>query len=156
FTNENRIYQQLSLTHRYPGATLLLRLRNEQRFFNTVENGESLNDDYLEHRVRMLLSVSVPIKKGGNTSVMLADEIHLNFGKDIVFNTFNQNRLTLGIRHKLNSQWSFDTGYMMVFQQSAAGFIYTINHTFRLFFYGNFDFRKDKSKQLELLRQADE
>ena len=156
YTNENRIYQQASLTHRYPGSSLFLRIRNEQRFFNTVESGESLDDEYFVNRVRLLMSVNVPFRKGGKTSLMIADEVHLNFGKTIVYNTFNQNRFTIGINYKISDTWRFDTGYMMVYQQTSAGNVYNLNHTFRLFFYGNFDFRKDKSRKLELLRQADE
>lgn len=156
YTNENRIYQQVSLTHRYPGSSLFLRVRNEQRFFNTVENGESLDNNYMVNRVRLLMSFSVPFKKGGRASLMIADEVHMNFGKSIVYNTFNQNRLTVGISSRLSKNWRFDTGYMMVYQQTAAGNVYNLNHTFRLFFYGNFDFRKDKSRKLETLRQADE
>jgi hypothetical protein len=135
---------------------MFLRIRNEQRFFNTIESGESLDDNYVVNRVRLLMSVNVPFKKGGRTSFMIADEVHLNFGKTIVYNTFNQNRFTIGINHKISAKWRFDTGYMMVYQQTAAGNVYNLNHTFRLFFYGNFDFRKDKSRKLELLRQADE
>lgn len=156
YTNENRIYQQLALSERFPGANLFLRVRNEQRFFNTIQNGESLNDNYFINRVRLLMSVSVPFHKGSRTRWFIADEVHLNFGQYVVFNTFNQNRLTIGITYKINEKWRFDTGYMMVFQQLSTGYQYNLNHTFRLFFYGNFDFRKDKSQKLELLRQADE
>lgn len=156
YTNENRIYQQFSLTHRYPGMNTLFRLRSEQRIFNTVVNGESLNNSYITQRFRMLLSLGIPLHPGSRTQLMLADEILMNFGKKVVFNTFDQNRLTLGIKYKLSDQWSLDTGYMMVFQQQATGYDYNLNHTFRLFFYGNLDFRKDKSKDLDYIRHAEE
>jgi hypothetical protein len=74
---------------------------------------------------------------------MLADEVLINFGKPIVFNTFDQNRLTLGVKKRINKNWSFDFGYMMVYQQQSNGYTYNLNHTLRLFFYGIFDFRKD-------------
>jgi len=156
YLNENRIYQQVSFSHRYPGVNTLFRLRNEQRIFNTRVNGESLNNHYWIHRVRMLLSASIPFRKGGRTQFLIADEMHLNFGKRVVYNTFNQNRLTVGIKHRLSKQWSFDTGYMMVYQQRSSGFAYDLNHTFRLFFYGTFDFRKNKSTQLDYVRHAEE
>ncbi|WKN41144.1 DUF2490 domain-containing protein [Tunicatimonas pelagia] len=156
YLNENRIYQQVSFSHRYPGVNTLFRVRNEQRIFNTRVNGESLNDHYIIHRVRMLLSASIPFREGGRTQFLLADEMHLNFGKKVVFNTFNQNRLTVGIKYRMSPQWSLDTGYMMVFQQRNSGFEYNLNHTFRLFFYGTFDFRKDKSKKLDYVRHSEE
>lgn len=156
YINENRIYQQVSFSHRYPGINTLFRMRNEQRIFNTYTNDKSLSDHYLIHRIRMLLSASIPFSKGSRAQWLIADEMHLNFGKRVVYNTFNQNRLTLGIKYRLSPQWSFDTGYMMVYQQRSNGFAYDLNHTFRLFFYGTFDFRKDKSTQLDYVRHAEE
>jgi hypothetical protein len=156
FQNENRIYQQFSISQRFEKLNALFRLRTEQRFFNNVVDGTSLNDDFFVNRVRFLVSVGIPFKEGGKTQFMLADEIHLNFGEEVVFNTFNQNRLTVGIKHKINNHWSFDTGYMMVYQQLAAGNVYNLNHTLRLFFYGSFDFRKDKKEPFDPVRHGEE
>lgn len=156
FQNENRIYQQFSISQRYEKLNALFRLRTEQRFFNNIVDGTTLNDDFTVHRVRFLASVGFPLKQGGNTQFILADEIHLNFGKNVIYNTFNQNRLTAGIKHKINDHWSFDCGYMMVYQQLAAGNVYNLNHTFRLFFYGSFDFRKDKKQPFDDVRHGEE
>jgi hypothetical protein len=149
FLNENRIYQEFILADTFPSFSGLFRIRTEQRFFNNVEDGTSLNDDYFINRIRFLLSVGIPFKKGGNTSFLVANEILLNFGKQVVFNTFGQNRFTVGIKQKLNQTWSFDFGYMMVYQQLPSGINYNLNHTIRLFFYGNFDLRKNKEEQLK-------
>ncbi|MEM6844262.1 MAG: DUF2490 domain-containing protein [Bacteroidota bacterium] len=156
YLNENRTYQQISFSQRYPRLNTLFRVRNEQRIFNTVVNGTSQSDHYLIHRFRMLLSAGIPLTADGRTQFLIADEIHLNFGERVVFNTFEQNRLTVGFKHKISSQWTVDTGYMMVYQQRPTGLDYNLNHTFRLFFYGNFDFRKDKSKELDYVRHAEE
>lgn len=156
YQNENRTYQQFGIFEKFPKLNAFFRLRLEQRFFNTVVDGKSLNDDFMNHRLRFLISVGFPFKEGGKTEFMLADEIHLNFGKEVVYNTFNQNRLTVGIKHKLSDQWKFDLGYMMVYQQSAIGDVYDLNHTLRLFFYGNFDLRKDKSSKIDEIRHGDE
>jgi hypothetical protein len=156
FQNENRIYQQFSISQRYEKLNALFRLRLEQRFFNNIQNGESLNDDFLVHRVRFLIGVGFPFKKDGPTEFILADEIHLNFGKNVIFNTFNQNRLTVGIKHKINEHWKFDCGYMMVYQQLAVGNVYNLNHTLRLFFYGSFDFRKNKTEPFNEVRHGEE
>jgi hypothetical protein len=149
FLNENRIYQEFILADTFPSFSGLFRIRTEQRFFNNVEDGTSLKDDYFVNRIRFLLSVSIPFKKGGKTSFLVANEILLNFGKQVVFNTFDQNRFTVGIKQKLNKTWSFDFGYMMVYQQLPSGINYNLNHTIRLFFYSNFDLRKNKVEQLK-------
>lgn len=67
--------------------------------------------------------------------LVLADELLVQFGKDVVFNTFDQNRIFIGIKQKINNSLSFDTGYMSVFQQKSNGINYIQSNTFRLFFY---------------------
>jgi len=156
YRNENRIYQQFSVSQKFPKLNTLFRIRTEQRFFNDVLEGESLDNNFFVHRLRLLISLGVPLKEGGKTQFMFADEIHLNFGKEVVYNTFNQNRLTVGIKHQLSDNWKFDCGYMMVYQQLASGINYNLYHTFRLFFYGSFDFRKNKSKQFNDFTHGEE
>ncbi len=148
YLNENRIYQEFILADTYPTFSGLFRIRTEQRFFNNVEDGVSLQDDFYINRIRFLFSVSIPFKRGGKTSFLVANEILLNFGKEVVYNTFDQNRFTVGIKQKLSKTWSFDFGYMLVYQQLANGLDYNLNNTIRLFFYGNFDLRKNKEEQI--------
>jgi hypothetical protein len=44
----------------------------------------------------------------------------------------------------------------MVYQQLAAGNVYNLNHTLRLFFYGSFDFRKNKNLPFNEVRHGEE
>ncbi len=148
YQNENRIYQEFILADTYPTFSGLFRIRTEQRFFNNVEDGVSLQDNFFINRIRFLFSISIPFKQGSKTSFLVANEIHLNFGKEVVFNTFDQNRFTVGIKQKLSRTWSFDFGYMMVYQQLPSGIDYNLNHTIRLFFYSKFDLRKNKEEQI--------
>ncbi|WP_297704223.1 DUF2490 domain-containing protein [uncultured Eudoraea sp.] len=148
YLNENRIYQEFILADTWSTFSGLFRIRTEQRFFNNVEEGQSLQDDFFINRIRFLLSITIPFKKDGKTSFLVANEVHLNFGKEVVFNTFDQNRFTVGIKQKLSKTWSFDFGYMMVYQQLPSGIDYNLNHTIRLFFYSNFDLRKNKEEQI--------
>jgi len=156
FLNENRIYQQYSIAHAFPKINFLFRVRNEQRFFNNVVNRESVGDTYMVNRFRLLLSLGVPFSENSATQLIIADEIHLNFGESIVYNTFNQNRFTIGIKHRISEMWSVDFGYMMVYQQFPSGVDYNLNHTLRLFFYGRFDLRRDASKKLEYIQHGEE
>ena len=68
-------------------------------------------------------------------SLVLSDELLVQFGQDIVYNTFDQNRFFIGIKQSINPKLSFDFGYMNVYQQKANGYQYDMNHTLRLFFY---------------------
>jgi hypothetical protein len=75
-------------------------------------------------------------------SLALADELCIQFGKEVIYNTFEQNRVFIGVKQKVTPKLHFDVGYMLVKQQKASGYQYDINNTFRWFFYYTPDFRK--------------
>lgn len=95
------------------------------------------------------MSFTVPVSGNPKVpSVVLADDIAVQFGPKVVYNTFDQNRVFLGLRQTLGRSWSFDLGYMLVYQQRASGYQYDLNHTLRWFFYFTPDLRKRKSPHL--------
>ena len=75
----------------------------------------------------------------------VANEVLIQFGRSVVYNTFDQVRLFGGIRQNIGRGWSYDCGYMLVFQQNAGGLSYNRNHTIRLFFYYTMDTRREKA-----------
>jgi hypothetical protein len=79
-------------------------------------------------------------------SLVLSDEVLLQFGSGIVLNTFDQNRLFAGLKKSLSRSWSFDLGYMLVYQQKPSGFQYDLNHTVRWFFCLSPDLRPVSSR----------
>lgn len=143
YTNENRLYQQVQYSGKLNKTGLLLRIRNEQRWQQKIKNGEKLNETRFTNRVRYLTSVNFKIFKNPKLPrLMIADEILVHFGKEVILNTFDQNRLTVGIQQKISKTVSFDLGYMMVYQQKYTGYQYDLNNTLRLFFYWTPDFSK--------------
>ncbi len=143
FTNENRIYEQLQYSGKLNKMGLLLRVRNEQRWQEKLKNGVKVNDRRFTNRVRYLTSVNFQVFKDAKLPrLMLADEILIHFGKEVVYNTFDQNRLTIGIQQKLTKTLSFDLAYMLVYQQKYSGYQFDQNNTLRLFFYWTPDFSK--------------
>lgn len=153
FTDENRIYQEILFKNQIQSTSTLFRIRTEQRWRETLDNNTQPTAEFLfNHRFRVLFSASIPFTKGDKPwNFMLADEVLINFGEPIVYNTFDQNRLTLGVKKRINKNWSFDFGYMMVYQQQSNGYTYNLNHTLRLFFYGIFDFRKNVDPDSKLM-----
>jgi hypothetical protein len=138
WANEHRIYEQFVFGSGNSKTQITQRLRNEQRWIQKIENDQRTGDTKFVNRVRYLLSANFHIfKKPELPTLVVADEILLNFGKDIVYNTMDQNRLFIGIKQNLNHHLSFDFGYMNVYQQRSSGYQYDMNHTIRLFFYYN-------------------
>jgi hypothetical protein len=138
FSDENRIYQQVQLNTKAGKVNILQRIRNEQRWQEKITNDEPAGENRFTDRVRYLISFNIPVfKKKMAPQLVLSDEILIHFGKEVVYNTFDQNRLFIGIKQAINPKLSFDFGYMNVYQQKYSGCQYDMNHTLRLFFYLN-------------------
>ena len=142
---EKRVYQQIQISTKVGKIGLLNRLRNEQRWQEKIVNDKFTNQYKFTDRVRYLLSMTIPVFKNPHyPSLVLSDELAIQFGKEVVYNTFDQNRLFIGIKQPVCKALSFDLGYMLLYQQKATGYQYDKNHTFRWFFYYTPDFRQKK------------
>ena len=147
WTNEDRIYQQLQYVTALGRARIVHRLRNEQRWQQTGVDDAGTGGRSFSDRVRYMASVTIPLSRTPAVpSLVLSDEVALQFGPDVVLNTFDQNRLFAGVKQRLSRDWSFDLGYMLVYQQKASGYQYDLNHTLRHFFYLTPDLRRTKGE----------
>ncbi|OYU96897.1 MAG: hypothetical protein CFE21_01015 [Bacteroidetes bacterium B1(2017)] len=139
FGNENRLYQQVTLSDKFMGSNLSLRFRNEQRLTELIVADKKTGTYRFVNRARLLVNFLIPLSSNPmKPELLVANEVMLNLGKDVTYNTFDQNRTILGIRQKINTNWSYDLAYMLIYQQKQNGLSYDLNHTLRLFFYGNF------------------
>jgi hypothetical protein len=136
---ENRLYQQWS-TAAHPGQwSILQRIRAEQRWREQVVNDQVTGTQF-SFRLRYLASFEFRAFENPRLpSFVISDELLVQFGPSIVYNTFDQNRFFLGIRLHVSERLNFDTGYMNVFQQRSSGYQYDMGHVFRLFFYYHLD-----------------
>lgn len=141
YSNENRIYQQMQWVSKKGTATIVNRIRNEQRWQQKIAADTLTGTNKFTDRVRYLFSLTVPVFKNPKLpALVLSDELCMQMGKEVVYNTFDQNRVFLGIKQKISKDLQFDMGYMLLDQQKASGYQYDQNHTFRLFFYFTPDF----------------
>ncbi len=96
-------------------------------------------------RLRYNISFSMPLKGKelvANTPfVVLSNEVFFNFGKNAIYNTFDQNRLTVGLGYQVNAKVNVQLGYLNVFQQEVSGSNYVTSHSIRAFLFHNIDFR---------------
>ena len=150
FADENRIYQQAQLNAKVANVSILQRLRNEQRWQEKIVADKPSGDWRFTNRIRYLMSFTFRISDNESwPSMVLSDEILLQFGEEAVYNTFDQNRLFIGIKKTINPKWSYDFGYMNLYQQKYSGYQYDMNHTIRLFFYLNTSIRKKAPSTIE-------
>jgi hypothetical protein len=136
FTHEHRFDQQFAVTHQLGKLSLLNRFRADARWRSVIENNQRTSRYYFTERIRVLNSLAIPLSpKPFVPALTITNEILVQFGKQVVYNTLDQFRFFVGIRQSLGQGWSFDAGYMAIYQQTAAGNVYNFNHTPRLLFY---------------------
>ncbi|MBI3519226.1 MAG: DUF2490 domain-containing protein [Bacteroidetes bacterium] len=146
---EHRPWQQLLLKQEYHNVQTIQFLRLEERYNQEVINDEATNNYIYTNRLRYNYMVLIPFSKNGISLKklfgVLNDEVFVNFGKNITYNTFDQNRFFCGIGYQIGKNSSVHLGYMNIYQQLSAGYKYSESHCIRLFVYHNIDFRKEKS-----------
>ena len=145
FAVENRVYEQAQIVQKTKHFVFLNRLRNEQRWQEKIAADTFTGNYKFTDRIRYLINVNaILFKNRYYPSLVVADELCVQFGKEVVYNTFDQNRMFFGLKQNISKPLSFDIGYMWVYQQLPKGYQYGSYHTFRLFFYYSPDFRKKK------------
>jgi hypothetical protein len=147
---EHRPWQQIQWHTKYNKLRMMQYLRLEERYRRKLGNDHELGEGYnFNYRMRYNMFLSAPLHKEANSprslSVIVNDEVHLNFGKEIVNNYFDQNRFFAGFAYYLNAHDNIQFGYMNVFQQLPAGNKYRNMHILRLFYIQNIDLRKSKN-----------
>ena len=147
---EHRPWQQLQWHTRYPKLRLMQWFRLEERWRRKVLNDDELAEGYnFNFRVRYNILSQFPLNKKrfqpGTLSLVLSNEVFVNFGKQIVNNYFDQNRFFIGFHYYVNKHDQLQFGYMNVFQQLASGNQYKSINAARLFYFHNLDLRKKKS-----------
>lgn len=144
---EHRPWQQIFWVTPGKSSRLVQYIRLEERYRRKIAGSNELADGYnFNFRARYSLLFMAPLSKKAfepNTlSLALNDEIHVNFGKQIVNNYFDQNRFFAGFAYHVNKADNLQFGYMNLFQQLAAGNRYRSIHAIRVYYYHSLDLRK--------------
>ncbi len=143
---EHRPWQQIQWHTKYGKQRMMQWIRLEERYRHKILNNDALADGYsFNFKLRYNLWYEVPLsKKGivpGALSFIVNDEVHINFGKQIVNNYFDQNRFFTGLKLQTGKSTNLQFGYLNVFQQLAAGNQYKNINGVRLFYFQNIDLR---------------
>jgi hypothetical protein len=129
--------------------TMTQRVRYDARFKQRVKDGEVTEGYGFNHRVRFLFSLrrnlGPSVENRAQPYVVASNEVLLNFGKEITYNTFDQNRLSISFGLQKN-QTQYQVGFMNRFVQTGPS-RYTLNYTFVVWVIQKFDLRKIFQKQ---------
>ena len=146
---EHRPWQQVQWHTKYGKKRMMQWFRLEERYRRKILNDSTLADgNTFNFRIRYNFWYDIPLSKKGivpkSFSFVVNNEVHINFGKQIVNNYFDQNRFFLGLKYQVNEHSNLQVGYMNLFQQLGAGNRYRNINTIRLFYFQNLDLRKNK------------
>lgn len=122
-------------------------VRVEERFRNKTINGNQLSNEFdfnLRFRYNVFIEKPLTIKKRekGALSLSITEEMYLNYGKNIIYNTFDQNRVFGGFVYYFNTSNFLQFGYTNVIQHLPSKDRYKGIDAIKLTFFNNLDLRK--------------
>ncbi|SHG51653.1 Protein of unknown function [Flavobacterium fluvii] len=123
WTPEYRGQQDISWRQEYNSITLNHRFQVEERFFRNI-NDEGLQPGTTfnwRFRYRLQGEYSCWKKENQYLKAIVYDELMVNAGKNVVNNTFDQNRIYAGLQYGVNKNIALELGYLKSFQQRLSG-----------------------------------
>jgi hypothetical protein len=133
-TPEYRGQQDITWKLNRNKVTFMQRFQLEERFIHNANKVELLPGTTFSWRFRYRLQADYTFwkKEKQLLKAVVSDEIMFNFGKKIIKNTFDQNRIYAAIHYGLNSNLAFEIGYLNSFQRRASGIDYFNRDIIRL------------------------
>ncbi|HUH72937.1 MAG TPA: DUF2490 domain-containing protein [Chitinophagales bacterium] len=122
---ELRPQLELNYSQKLKRLTFQHRYRFEARYFhNIATDKKSLADGYTfkNFRFRYQLSASIPLvtfKENQKLQLKVGDELHINLGKKVIDNYFDQNRLFASLVVDVVPSLGLELGYLYWYQHSA-------------------------------------
>lgn len=131
---EYRGQQDVTYKFNLKKITLNQRLQVEERFIHHASKTGLIDGTTFSWRFRYRLQAEYPFweKEKQYLKAIVYDEIMLNAGKSIIYNTFDQNRIYAAVQYGINKNISVELGYLKSFQQRPSGVDYFNRDIIRL------------------------
>lgn len=145
---EHRIWQQLLTQQDLGKVKLAHRYRLEQRMIGNASTGQ-FEDGRYENRMRYMAKATINITNGEHPIfAAFYDEVFINFGKEVGYNLFDQNRLYGAVGYTFSPTLKIELGYLCQVVQlrmlDATSLKNRIenNHTLQIGLFSNLALRK--------------
>lgn len=135
---EFRPYQELTLSQEYKNIEIGHRVRVEQRYFKTINQENDQNKSSFNFRFTYRFLLKIPVMKLSESNpdkillLNIGNEIFINAGNRIVYNTFDQNRIILGSVIEFNDTLAMSLRYYHQFKFLNSPSTYEQNYIFVL------------------------
>ncbi len=127
--NEQRFGLAYVYTHKLDSYQLGFKTLNEYRLFDSNPNDGDLN--YIPFRMRWRNEISCRVALSEKWGLFLAEELHLNWAANQKYQVFDQNRISLGFRYKINSDLFTELDYIHWYQKNRSGTEFYNRHILR-------------------------
>lgn len=153
---EHRIWQQALVSNPVGRVKMSHRYRLEQRMIGNATTGEFQNGRY-ENRFRYMFRANILLSgqtlEPGEFYIGLYDEIFVNFGNDVAYNLFDQNRAYAALGYSIGKIGRVEVGYLYQLVQqrkllTTADPVQNIienNHTLQIALISDINWFKDKN-----------
>jgi hypothetical protein len=157
---EHRPWQQILWQNRMPSLRFTQSIRLEERFRQKLISNTQVDHGFdFNYRLRYNLVMNFALSKKPfapkTFSYTLSDDVHFNFGKRVVYNSFDQNRVFAALQYHTDAQNFLQLGYLYIYQQTGTN-RYRYNHAARITFMHILDLRKKKQDNHESFGAADD
>ena len=149
---EYRPYQEVALAEEFNhNLSIQHRFRIEERFFKNVVDGHVQPGNLFNFRFRYQVIMNCMILKLSAANpkralwLNIGDEIFINGGKEIAYNTFDQNRFLVGPALSINGNLNIGIIYNYQFAATMLPGHYVHTDVFWLTIKQNFDIGKHKN-----------
>lgn len=147
---EHRLFQQALVRQRIGRIQTGHRYRLEQRLLGETQReadgSVNVNRYRYENRFRYMFRANVPLRgrtiEKGDWYVGLYNEFFVNFGCNVGYNIFDQNRAYAALGYKLGEIGNLEVGYMQQTSLQRSGRVLEYNHTFQVAVYSNLPFKR--------------
>jgi hypothetical protein len=143
---EYRGQQDITWKQDFGNFTLNQRFQIEERFFHNANKEGLLSGTtyFWRFRYRLQWEYSCWKKENQYLKAIVHDELMINGGKNIVKNTFDQNRIYAALQYGVNKNIALELGYLKSFQQRASGVDYFDRDIIRFSFFHKINLYKKK------------
>lgn len=134
---EYRVQQDITWKQSFNKIILNQRFQIEERFFQNFdrEGVKSGSAFFWRFRYRIQGDYNFWKNEKQYLKAIVYDELMINAGKEIIYNTFDQNRIYAGLQYGFNSFSALEIGYLNSFQQRVTGVSYFDRNIIRFTFY---------------------
>ena len=143
---EYRGQQDITWKQDFGNFTLNQRFQIEERYIRNANKEGLLSGTtyFWRFRYRLQGEYSCWKKENQYLKAIVHDELMINSGKNVVKNTFDQNRIYAALQYGVNKNIALELGYLNSFQQRASGVDYFDRDIIRFSFFHKINLYKKK------------